>query len=84
MNIIKKAKEYLTINKETQEKEESKGKNVGINIAAGYAATESAGISSQKAAQKYLKPEHYTGNRNLYYSEAAKRNAKRELFKKDA
>ena len=55
MNIIKKAKEYLTINKETQEKEESKGKNVGINIAAGYAATESAGISSQKAAQEYLK-----------------------------
>ena len=74
----------MTINKETQEKEESKGKNVGINIAAGYAATESAGISSQKAAQKYLKPEHYTGNRNLYDSEAAKRNAKRELFKKDA
>ena len=53
-------------------------------IATGYVVTESAKISTQQAAEKFAKPENYTGNRSLYDSGAAKRQAKMELFKEGA
>lgn len=85
MGIFKKAQDKLVMNIESQKKDEDdQNKNVGIDIAAGYAAAESASISTQKATQKYAKPDTYTGNRNLYDSGAAKRNAKMELFKDGA
>ena len=69
---------------ESQKKEEERRDKSAVDIAAGYAAAESARISTQKAAQKFAKPDKYTGNRNLYDSGAAKRNAKMELFKDGA
>lgn len=50
------------------------------NIAAGYAATGTAQVMTQKAASTFAKPSTYTGNRNLFDSGVAKANAKRELF----
>lgn len=52
----------------------------GAKIAAGLAATESARRSTQEAAIKFAKPETYTGNRQMFDSGAAKRNAKMNTF----
>ncbi len=51
-----------------------------IKIASGFAVEESARQSTEKAAAHYAKPESYTGNRHLYDSGIAKKNAKTELF----
>lgn len=83
--MFKNAQDDLVMNIDPKkEEDDDQNKDVGINIAAGYAATESARVSTQKAIQKYAKPDTYTGNRNLYDSGAAKRNAKMELFKDGA
>lgn len=50
-------------------------------IAIGFAAGESAKISTQQAAKNFEKPSQYTRHtRKLYENEAAKRQAKKELF----
>lgn len=53
-------------------------------IASGYAATQSAQLSKQQAAVKFKKPDKYTGNRSLFDSGAAKRQAKLDAFKDGA
>jgi len=83
MDITEKTQEDLSI-EESQRKDEDRRIKSTIDIAAGYVAAESARVSMQKAAQKFAKPDKYTGNRNLYDSGAAKRNAKMELFKNGA
>lgn len=80
MDIDKKIQRELSANIEAQKKrEEEKDRKDSINIVTGYAATESARISTQKAVQKYAKPDTYTGNRHLYDSSSAKINAKKPL-----
>ena len=84
MDMFKNAQDDLVMNIDPKkEEDDDQNKDVGINIAAGYAATESARVSTQKAIQKYAKPDTYTGNRNLYDSGKAKRNAKEVLFEKN-
>ena len=51
-----------------------------LTIAEGLAATQSARVSADMAAVKFAKSETYTGNRTLYDSGPAKRQAKMELF----
>lgn len=58
----------------------NKEENGATAIGAGYAATAASRASTQQAAQKFSKPESYTGNRTLYDSGAAKRQAKMKLF----
>lgn len=58
---------------------EDKNKD-SIKIASGFAVAESARQSTEKAAAYYAKPESYTGNRHMYDSGIAKKNAKTELF----
>ena len=58
--------------------------DTSVTTASGFAATESARISTQKAATKYAKPDSYTGSRQLYDSGAAKKNAKLNLFNSSA
>ena len=55
-----------------------------LTIAEGLAATLSARISADMAAEHYAKPENYTGNRTLYDSGVAKYHAKSELFSGNA
>lgn len=49
-------------------------------IAAGIAATEAAVVSTRQAAVEYARPDTYTGNRALYDSASAKRQAKEAAF----
>lgn len=49
-------------------------------IAAGIAAAESAKFSTRQAAVEFAKPDTYTGNRTLYDSGSAKRQAKADAF----
>lgn len=49
-------------------------------IAEGLAATQSARTSAGMAAERFAKPETYTGSRTLYDSGSAKYHAKSELF----
>lgn len=49
-------------------------------IAAGIAATEAAVVSTRQAAVEYAQPDTYTGNRALYDSASAKRQAKEAAF----
>lgn len=49
-------------------------------IGAGYAAAQTAQSAVQQAAKKYAKPTTYTGNRTLYDSGTAKKNAKTKIF----
>lgn len=56
----------------------------GEKIATGYAVSESAKVSAQKAAVKYARPDSYTGNRSLYDSGSAKRQAKESVFQNGA
>ncbi|HHV11295.1 MAG TPA: hypothetical protein GXX75_13580 [Clostridiales bacterium] len=58
--------------------------NDASKIGFGYAATESARNSVQQAAKRFAKPSTYTGNRNLYDSGGAKKQAKLNLFKDEA
>lgn len=60
--------------------EEKKHNNGSASIGAGYMATQTAKTMKQQAAERFAKPETYTGNRTLYDSGAAKLNAKKQLF----
>lgn len=62
------------------EDEERDGHKV---IASGFAATGSARISTQQAAEKFAKPSTYTGNRKLFDDGKAKVQAKKEVFAKE-
>ena len=63
------------------EKEEHSGSDNGaVDIAARAASNQTTQIQMQKAAEKAAKPSNYTGNRNLYDSESAKRRAKEQAF----
>ena len=66
----------ITPNEETNDQDNDVSK-----IGFGYAASESARISTQQAAERFAKPSTYTGNRNLYDSGVAKKQAKLNLFK---
>ena len=54
--------------------------NGAADIAARTASNQATQIQMQKAAQTIAKPSKYTGNRNLFDSGAAKRNAKMQAF----
>ena len=60
-------------------KYETEAKSV-IEITTGFAATEAAKQATEEAAKTFAKPETYTGNRDLYDSGVAKKNAKVKLF----
>ena len=63
------------------EKDEHTGSDNGAaDIAARTASNQATQIQMQKAAQTIAKPSKYTGNRNLFDSGAAKRNAKMQAF----
>lgn len=63
------------------EKDEHTGSDNGAaDIAARAASNQATQIQMQKAAQTFAKPSQYTGNRNLFDSGAAKRNAKMQAF----
>lgn len=64
---------------ETSRKDEEK-ENGAIGIGTGYSATQTAQRMTQQAAERFAKTDTYTGNRTLYDSGAAKRNAKKKLF----
>ncbi len=63
--------------------EETYDKNDSGKIAAGYAVAETARNSVQQAAVKFSRPDSYTGNRFLYDSGTAKRQAKIKLFQEN-
>ncbi len=71
------ATEILIVSNETKNEHDNASSKIGY----GYAATESAKISIQQADARFAKPSEYTGNRNLYDSGVAKRQAKLDLFK---
>lgn len=77
--FLKKRKNTEIIVKEEQE-EEKNGAESGIKTGSGFAATESARVSTQAAAEKFAKPEKYT--RSVLDDGAAKRNIKVDAFKK--
>lgn len=60
-----------------------KRENGSIEIGSVFAATQAAQQATQQAAETFAKPETYTGNRVLYDSGAAKKNAKLNLFNGD-
>lgn len=60
--------------------ERRKQENGAAKIGAGYVATQTAQTMTQQAAKKFAKPETYTGNRGVFDSGAAKRNAKQKAF----
>lgn len=64
---------------EVSGKDEKKDNGV-TGIGAGYSATQVAQRMIQQAAEKFAKPDTYTGNRTLYDSGAAKLDAKKKLF----
>lgn len=69
------SKEKIVINDTDSDRDDSQKK-----IVAGIAATESAVISTRQAAVEYAQPDTYTGNRALYDSASAKRQAKEAAF----
>mgnify|MGYP006919007103 CR=1 FL=1 len=64
----------------TEKEEHSHNDNGAVDIAARTASNQATQIQMQKAAQTFAKPSQYTGNRNLFDSGAAKRNAKMQAF----
>ena len=64
----------------TEKEERSHIDNGAVDIAARAASNQATQIQMQKAAEKAAKPSEYTGNRNLYDSEVAKRRAKDRAF----
>mgnify|MGYP004454328781 FL=1 len=64
----------------TEKEERSHSDNGAADIAARTASNHATQIQMQKAAEKAAKPSDYTGNRNLYDSEVAKRRAKDQAF----
>lgn len=64
----------------TEKEERSRIDNGAADIAARAASNQATQIQMQKAAQTFAKPSQYTGNRNLFDSESAKRRAKEQAF----
>ena len=64
----------------TEKEERSRSDNGAVDIAVRTASNQATQIQMQKAAEKTAKPSSYTGNRKLFDSGAAKRNAKMEAF----
>lgn len=64
----------------TEKEKCSRSDNGAVDIAARTASNQATQIQMQKAAEKTVKPSTYTGNRKLFDSGAAKRNAKMEAF----
>ena len=82
MDVLERLKEELSVRRKSlKSTEKESDERDGAKIAAGLAATESARRSAQKAAIKFAKPETYTGNRQMFDSGAAKRNAKMDAFR---
>lgn len=52
-----------------------------LRAATGFSATATAQNMTQKAAETFAKPDTYTGNRNMFDSDAAKADAKRAVFR---
>lgn len=71
----KYSNEKIASNNVDSDKEDSQKK-----IVAGIAATEAAVVSTRQAAVEYAQPNTYTGNRALYDSASAKRQAKEAAF----
>lgn len=71
----KYSNEKIASNKVDSDKDDSQKK-----IVAGIAATEAAVVSTRQAAVEYAQPNTYTGNRALYDSASAKRQAKEAAF----
>lgn len=70
-----KSTELIESSKDEREKD-----NGATGIGMGYSATQTAQNMTQMAAEKFAKPDTYTGNRTLYDSPVAKINAKKKLF----
>lgn len=64
----------------SEQKEEIEEKNV-LKIATGYKIADSTQQTIQQAKAKFAKPNSYTGNRKLYDSGKAKKEAKLDLFR---
>lgn len=64
----------------TERKNRARSDNGAVDIASRAASNQATQIQMQKAAQTYAKPDQYTGNRSLFDSGAAKRNAKMQAF----
>lgn len=71
----KYSNEKIASNNADSDKDDSQKK-----IASGIAATEAAVVSTRQAAVEYAQPNTYTGNRALYDSASAKRQAKEAAF----
>lgn len=84
INFFNRKKETSTEILTAPVEEKNEEDNCASKIVCGYVATESASISTQQAAAKFVKPDTYTHNRNLYDSGAAKKSAKTNLFKNGA
>ena len=83
-DLFRRKKETSTEVLTLSNQEKNDQDNGSSKIVYGYVATESASISTQQAAAKFAKPSTYTGNRNLYDSAVAKKQAKLNLFKDGA
>lgn len=83
-NFFKRKKETSIEVITSHNEEENNQDNGSSKIGYGYAATETAKISTQQVAEMFAKPSTYTGNRNLYDSGVAKKQAKLKLFKDGA
>lgn len=64
----------------SEQKEEIEETNV-LKIATGYKMADSTQQTIQQAKAKFAKPDSYTGNRKLYDSGKAKKEAKLDLFR---
>lgn len=64
----------------TERKNRARSDNGAVDIASRAASNQATQTQVQKAAQTYAKPDQYTGNRSLFDSGAAKRNAKMQAF----
>ena len=68
------------VNQIASHEEEEKRDNAAKKIGTSQAIMQEVQQAKGQAAIKYAKPGTYTGNRALYDSEAAKKNAKKKLF----
>lgn len=64
----------------TERKNRARSDNGAVDIASRAASNQATQTQVQKAAQTFAKPSNYTGNRNLFDSESAKRRAKEQAF----
>lgn len=78
-NPFKRNNQKTLLKNKIKKDQEDETKDI-ITSASGVTATESAHISTQQARKTFLKPDSYTGNRQLYDSASAKRNVKIRSF----